>query len=94
MLDADVRAIHMHIPSIGATFLARFTFVVMLVLALQVYGAVASPTGGPLSVSVTPLSASVQASGGAQAFIATVQNDKQNRGVTWSLAKRVLDVPE
>ena len=76
----------MHIPPLGARFLARFIFVVMLALALQWHGGVASPAGGPLSVTITPSSASVQASGGTQTFIATVQNDKQNGGVTWSLA--------
>jgi len=39
----------------------------------------------PISVSVTPPSASVQATQSAP-FTATVQNDTQNRGVTWSLS--------
>ena len=38
-----------------------------------------------ISVSVTPPSASVQATQSAP-FTATVQNDTQNRGVTWSLS--------
>lgn len=77
----------MRISSLGAKILsARFVFVVALVLAFQGYVSVASPAGGPLSVAVTPSSASVQASGGTETFTATVQNDKHNGGVTWSLA--------
>jgi hypothetical protein len=47
---------------------------------------VAAGSGGPLRVTVTPPNANVQANGGNQNFTATVQNDKQNGGVTWSLA--------
>jgi hypothetical protein len=65
---------------------ARFIFGMIFFLAVQKYVSVASPAGGPLTVTVTPSSANVQASGGTQTFTATVQNDKQNRGVTWSLA--------
>ncbi|HTT25273.1 MAG TPA: hypothetical protein VMG82_40540, partial [Candidatus Sulfotelmatobacter sp.] len=39
----------------------------------------------PISVSIAPPSASVQ-SGNTQAFAATVQNDSQDKGVTWSLS--------
>src|SRR5713226_6073915 len=39
----------------------------------------------PISVSVSPASTSVQVSS-ATSFSATVQNDSQNKGVTWSLA--------
>src|SRR4029077_4408654 len=39
----------------------------------------------PISVSVSPNSASV-GTGGSQNFAATIQNDFQNRGVTWSLS--------
>jgi hypothetical protein len=39
----------------------------------------------PISVSVAPLSTSVQGSQSA-GFTATVQNDSQNKGVTWSLS--------
>jgi hypothetical protein len=40
----------------------------------------------PISVSVSPNSSSVGAGSGSQNFTATVQNDFQNRGVTWSLS--------
>jgi hypothetical protein len=39
-----------------------------------------------ISVSVSPLTASVQAGGGSQQFIATVLNDRHNRGVRWTLS--------
>jgi hypothetical protein len=39
-----------------------------------------------IAVSVAPATASVQASGGTNNFVATVQNDAQNKGVTWSLS--------
>lgn len=39
----------------------------------------------PISVGVTPPSASVQA-GSTQVFTATVQNDAQSKGVSWSLS--------
>jgi hypothetical protein len=39
----------------------------------------------PISVSVSPNSASV-GTGGSQNFTATIQNDSQNKGVTWSLS--------
>jgi hypothetical protein len=39
-----------------------------------------------IAVSVAPATASVQASGGTNSFVATVQNDAQNKGVTWSLS--------
>ena len=39
-----------------------------------------------IAVSVAPMSVSVQASGGTNNFVATVQNDAQNKGVTWSLS--------
>ncbi len=43
---------------------------------------------GPLAVSVavSPPTANVLESGGTQQFTATVTNDAQNRGVTWSLS--------
>jgi hypothetical protein len=77
----------MHTPNLGDRIVsARFIFGMIFLLAVQKYASVASPAGGPLTVTVTPSSANVQASGGTQTFTATVQNDKQNRGVTWSLA--------
>jgi hypothetical protein len=39
-----------------------------------------------IAVSVAPATANVQASGGTNNFVATVQNDAQNKGVTWSLS--------
>src|SRR5271154_2438267 len=39
----------------------------------------------PISVSVSPGTASVQASQSAR-FVATIQNDSQNKGVTWTLS--------
>jgi hypothetical protein len=39
-----------------------------------------------LSVTISPTTASVQASGGTNNFVATVQNDPQNKGVIWSLS--------
>jgi hypothetical protein len=39
-----------------------------------------------ISVSVSPTSASVQAGGGTRSFTATVRNDRNNRGVRWSLS--------
>jgi len=45
--------------------------------------AVASP---PISVTVSPAMVEVQAGSGAQQFTATVVNDAQNNGVTWSLS--------
>jgi len=40
----------------------------------------------PISVTIAPTSASVTAGGAPQAFTATLQNDLQNRGVTWALS--------
>jgi hypothetical protein len=49
-------------------------------------GSTPAPGGPqPISVSVTPDSPSVQVSQ-TQAFSATLQNDAQNKGVTWSLS--------
>jgi hypothetical protein len=39
-----------------------------------------------ISVSVSPGAASLQAGTGTQAFAATLQNDTQNKGVSWSLS--------
>jgi Tfp pilus assembly protein PilW len=39
-----------------------------------------------ISVSVSPLTASVQAGGGSQQFIATVRNDRHKQGVRWTLS--------
>lgn len=44
-------------------------------------------TAGPaIAVSVSPMTASLATGGVTQAFTATVQNDAQNKGVTWSVA--------
>jgi len=40
----------------------------------------------PISISVSPTTASVPTGSGTQAFTATVTNDFQNRGATWSLS--------
>jgi hypothetical protein len=40
----------------------------------------------PLAVTVSPTTATVQAGVGTQSFSATVQNDAQNKGVTWALS--------
>jgi hypothetical protein len=77
----------MHIPNLVAKVPSgRFVLTMTLVLVLQGSARVAAGSGGPLSIAVTPPSANVQANGGNQNFTATVQNDKQNGGVTWSLA--------
>jgi hypothetical protein len=39
-----------------------------------------------ISVTVTPSTANVQAGAGTQNFVATVANDAQNNGVTWTLS--------
>ena len=39
-----------------------------------------------ITVSVSPGTASVQAGGGSHQFIATVRNDRHNRGVRWTLS--------
>jgi hypothetical protein len=46
----------------------------------------ATPTPSAVSVGVSPTAATVQAGGGTQSFSATVQNDAQNKGVTWALS--------
>ncbi len=44
-------------------------------------------TGGPaITVSVSPATASLATGGVTQSFTAAVQNDSQNKGVTWTLA--------
>ena len=44
-------------------------------------------TAGPaITVSVSPTTASLATGGVTQSFTATVQNDSQNKGVTWSVA--------
>src|SRR5271170_3992600 len=54
----------------------------LLAVALNPTGSVAPP---PISVSLSPSAASVQASQSAR-FVATIQNDSQEKGVTWSLS--------
>jgi hypothetical protein len=45
-----------------------------------------SGVGFAINVTVSPTTASVPSGYGTQAFTATIQNDFQNRGVTWSLS--------
>ena len=74
----------MYTPTLVARNLSvRFALFVVVVLVLQGFASVTAGSG-PLTVTVNPTSANV-ANGGNQNFTATVQNDKQNRGVTWSL---------
>jgi hypothetical protein len=76
----------MYIPNLVAGILSvRFALVMTVLLVNQGAASAAAGSGAQLSVTVTPPSANVQANGG-QNFIATVQNDKQNGGVNWSLA--------
>jgi hypothetical protein len=56
----------------------------VVVAAFRTSGSGAPPP--PISVSVSPGSATVSTGGGTQNFTATVQNDAQNQGVTWSLS--------
>jgi hypothetical protein len=75
--------------------LGTFLLAATLVSFLPGGGAANSSSGGssggntpgpPISnIIITPAGASVQAGGGTQVFTATVQNDKHNKGVTWSL---------
>jgi hypothetical protein len=46
----------------------------------------ASGAGLPFIVSISPATASVPTGYGTQAFTATIQNDFQNQGVTWTLS--------
>jgi len=74
---------------------ARLGPVTASISALCVALCVAGCAGGPsaplpppvLSVSLSSTSASVQAGIGTQAFTATVQNDSQSKGVTWTLTQ-------
>lgn len=45
-----------------------------------------TPDPPGISVTVSPAAANVQAGSGTQQFVATVANDAQNNGVTWSLS--------
>jgi hypothetical protein len=54
--------------------------------ALAAFKSASGAPPPPISVSVSPTSASVGAGSGSQAFTATLQNDFQNRGVTWTLS--------
>jgi hypothetical protein len=84
---AREKVIHMHIANLLARIRSGcFVLLMPLVLALHGSANVAAGSSGPLTVTITPKSADVQANGGSQNFTATVQNDKQNGGVTWSLA--------
>ena len=54
--------------------------------ALAAFKSASGAPPPPISVSVSPNTASVGAGSGSQNFTATIQNDFQNRGVTWSLS--------
>ena len=56
---------------------------VMQIVAFRAAGSGPPP---PISVSVSPTTASVPTGYGTQAFTATVQNDVQSQGVIWSLS--------
>jgi hypothetical protein len=55
---------------------------IMQAVAFRVTGGIAPP----ISVSVAPPTANVTSGGTSQGFTATLQNDTQNKGVTWSLS--------
>ncbi len=68
-----------------------FAFFVTAGLALSFvgcggYSAPSQPPPSPTSVTITPASASLQASTGTQNFTATVGNDYLSKGVTWALS--------
>ncbi len=56
---------------------------IMQAVAFRAAGSAPPP---PISVSVAPPTASVTSGGASQGFTATLQNDTQNKGVTWSLS--------
>lgn len=66
------------------------SYLLLIVLGLIGCGPTGSlgptPSSGAISVAVTPTSASVPTSQ-SQHFDATVQNDSQNKGVTWTLTQ-------
>lgn len=64
--------------------LRGFPVAIAMLSAIGVFPSVVS--GAPISVSVSPTSASTQAGTGKQQFIATVRNDSRNRGVRWTLS--------
>ena len=70
--------------------LSLASILVGLAFALSNFGCgggeqTAATLPGPISVSVSPASANVQA-GGTQQFTATVANDSANKGVSWSVS--------
>jgi len=56
---------------------------IMQMVAFRAAGSLPPP---PISVSISPATASVATGNGTQAFTATLQNDFQHQGVTWSLS--------
>jgi len=56
---------------------------IMQMVAFRAAGSLPPP---PISVSISPATASVATGNGTQAFTATLQNDLQHQGVTWSLS--------
>ena len=55
-------------------------------VVLAAFVAASATPPPPISVSVAPGSANVTSGGAPQAFTATLQNDLQNKGVTWALS--------
>jgi hypothetical protein len=56
------------------------------IMQVAAFRAVNGAPPPPISVSVAPPTASVTSGGALQGFTATLQNDTQSKGVTWSLA--------
>jgi hypothetical protein len=76
-------------PALGNRALFQFSYALIpaLCLLFAVSGCNTSSTPPtPIQVGLSLTAASVQAGIGTQAFTATVQNDSQNKGVTWSLS--------
>jgi hypothetical protein len=76
-------------PALGSRILAEFYCAVFLFLCLLLGMSGCNNSSSPpppVTVALSSSSASVQAGIGTQSFTATVQNDSQNKGVTWSLS--------
>ena len=56
------------------------------IMQMVAFKAAGSSPPPPISVSVSPTTANVPAGAGTQNFTATVANDAQSKGVTWSLS--------
>jgi hypothetical protein len=76
------------IQSIAGTVSATATLAVTDAwgAAITAFKAAGGTPPPPTSVTVSPSSASVASSFGTQGFTATLQNDVQNKGVTWALS--------